>query len=418
MTLASGWQSRLIAALAAALPTGAAAQVEVDRGRTFEAPARAFTLSVSNDLLYDTNVARGNEAAALRRGVEKEDIRLSPTLAVDLALPSGQALFTARASLGYEAYVRNDRLNRERVDAAFGAKLPFAICALNPELGYVRRQSDLADLAIDPLASVASTVNVQTRADAAAALTCGPDLGIRPTGFVRYTTIDNSASRRRAQNVEITGAGTGLSYVNPRVGIITAYVERLDFEYDQRPANGLLGGDRFQLTSAGLRFDRRLGAQLQLVGSLSYADAALPASLGSSERFDGLTWNLSASLRAGDRLMLALATERAIESTPGFFANFVRKTSYGGLVTYAVSPLLRATASLSRRARDFEITAIQPGLAISNDSIDSATLRFDYLRSRVRLRLDASYQRRDADRDAYDYDALLLTFGVSYVFKR
>lgn len=418
MTLASVWQPKLIAAMAAAVPAAAAAQVEVDRGRTFEAPARAFTLSVSNDLLYDTNVARGSEAAALRRGIEKEDIRLSPTVAVDLALPSGQALFTARLSLGYEAYVRNDRLNRERVDAAIGAKLPFAICALSPELGYVRRQSDLADLAIDPLAPIASTVNVQATADAAAALTCGPEIGIRPTGFIRYTTIDNSAPRRRAQNVEITGAGTGLSYVNPQVGIITAYVERLDFAYDRRPASGLLGGDRFRLTSAGLRFDRRLGAQLQVVGSLGYADVTLPAFLGTSERFDGLAWSLSASLRGGDRLMLALDTERAIESTPGFFANFVRKTSYGGFVTYALSPLLRATASVSRRRRDFETTAIQPDLAISNDSIDSATLRFDYLRSRVRLRLDASYQRRNADRDAYDYDAMLLTFGVSYVFKR
>lgn len=399
------------------MPRDADAQIEAIPPRTFEAPARAITIAVSSDLLYDTNVAKGSDAAAVLRRVKKKDVKVAPMSAINLSLPSGAALFTARGSVGYEYYARNERLNRERIDLTGGMMLPLASCVIEPEAAYTRRQNDLLDLSIDPDEPIRSTVNVQTTGRVEATVHCGPAEGIRPGGFVSYGRTKNSAAMRRVQDVEMLGYGSELSFASPTVGIVAAFVRRGDFTYDQRRIAGAAGPAQFQVTAAGLRIDRRLGARLQLVGTVSYADVTLPSAFGRGRELDGLNWTLAATLRLGDRLLVAADSERVIESSPGFIANFVRKSSYGGSVTYAVSPLLHLSASMSHRERAFQIAPIQPYLAITGDKTDDATLRLDYVRQRVRFRLDAAYQRRDADRELYDYDAFLVSVGISYLFK-
>ncbi len=397
----------------------AVAQEAANNRRTFAAPARAITITVSSNLLYDTNVTKGSATAAALRGVTKEDFRVAPVLAIDATLPRGAAVFSARGSIGYEAYARNERLNRERIDLGADARLPIARCDLAPEGGFTRRQNDLADLSIDPAAPPGqASVNVQTTMRVEGQLSCGPTVGFRPAVFAGYSTTDNSAAFRRAQDVDVTSYGAGLGYANPTVGIVTAFLRRADFTYDRRRVPGSVAPTQFHVTAGGLRIDRRLGARLQLVGSLSYADVALPASFGRGRDLDGINWNLAATLRIGERMLLAIDSERAIESSPGFFANFVRKTNHAGSLTYAVSPLLRVGISAGHRARDFQTSAIQPDLAISRDTIADVGMRADYTRGKIRFRLDATYQRRNADRDLYDFDGFQAALGVTYVWGR
>ncbi|MCC2979669.1 hypothetical protein [Sphingomonas sp. IC4-52] len=408
----------LLSGSAALLPRAAWGQVAQPLGRTFSVPARSVTLTVSNDLLYDTNIARGGDAAARLRGLENEDLRVLPTASLDMTLPRGRASITTRGSIGYDSYARNSRLNRERITFGAQAKLPVAFCTVAPNVAYARRQSDLIDLSIIPDVSAGSAENVQTLKEVGATLLCGPDIGIRPSAHVRYAETANSARLRRGQDVEEVRYGSELNYAQPSIGIVTIFVQRRDFSYDQRRRLAATQVPTFRITSAGVRFDRRLGAPLQLVGSISYSDLGSPVSLRGAERYDGLNWDLSATLRLGGRVLLAAETDRALAVSPGFSSDFVRQTNYVGSFTYALTPLVQVGAALSRAERNFRLVAAPRGLSITRDRVDAATLRLDYARRQVRMSVRGSYQRRASDNDLFDYEGAQATLSVSYMFKR
>lgn len=408
----------LLAGGAGLFPSVAAAQVEEALERTFSAPVRSVTLTVSNDVFYDTKIARGNDTAAELRGIQNEDVRVTPTASFDMTLPRGRALFAARGSIGYDAYARNDRLNRERLSFGAAAKLPLVFCAIAPDVAFSRRQIDLIDLSIIPGVADASAENVQTLKEASAALACGPDIGIRPGGHVRYATTRNSAALRRGQNVEELRYGSELNYAHPSVGILALFVQRRDFTYDQRRRIAATRASRFSVTNTGFRIDRRLGARLQLVGSLSYADLSSPGEPTGVRRFDGLNWDVAATLRVEGRLLLSATSDRAITVSPGFFSDSVRQTNYGGSLSYGLTPLMRVGLAVSRTDRDFGLIVAPIGVAVTKDRLDAATLRLDYTRRQVNVSLRGSYQRRDSDNDLFDFEGPQATLSVSYRFKR
>lgn len=408
----------LLAGAAGTLPAIGQAQVEQPPQQTFPSPVRAVTLAVSNEIFYDTNVARGNEAAAALRGIENEDVRTTPAASLDIRLPRGRGMFTVRSSIGYDAYARNTRLNRERLSFAAGARLPVAFCDVSPDVAVARRQVDLFDLSIVPGAAMASSQNVQTLQEAGAALACGPSIGIRPGAYVRHATTRNSARLRRAQDVEEIRYGSELNYVHPSVGIITIFAQRRDFTFDQRRLLAISQAPRFSVTNAGLRVDRRLGVRLQLNAAASYADLHTPVSFPGARNFDGLNWDIVTTLRIGGRLLLTAGSDRSITVAPGFYSDAVRQTNHTGAISYAITPLLRLGLSASRAEREFRLAAAPIGIAIAEDRLDVATLRLDYTRREINVSLRGSYQRRDSDNDLFDYRGAQALLSVGYQFKR
>ncbi|WP_140418381.1 hypothetical protein [Sphingomonas mucosissima] len=410
--------ANLLAGVACLLSSTAAAQADQALERTFSAPARSVKLTVSNDVFYDTNIARGSDAAAQLRGLQNEDVRVTPTASLDMTLPRGRALLAVRGSIGYDAYARNDRLNRERLSFGAGAKLPLAFCAVAPDVAFARRQIDLIDLSIVPGVADASAENVQMLKEVSAAVVCGPEIGIRPGAHVRYTTTRNSAPLRRGQDVEELRYGSELNYAHPLVGILAIFVQRRDFTYDNRQRLVVSLPPTFSVTNAGLRVDRRLGARLQLVGSLSYADLMSPLNVPGARNFDGLNWNVSATLRVGGRTLLAAGSDRAITISPGFSSDSVRQTNHFGSLSYALTPLVRVGVAVSRAERDFRLVAAPVGLAITRDRLDAATVRIDYAKRQVNVSLRGAYQRRDSHNDLFDFKGAQATLSVSYMFKR
>jgi hypothetical protein len=409
----------VFASAATILPTAAPAQaapaqVEPVGGHTFKQPERTITLSIASELLYDTNVAKGSDAVADLRDVEKHDVRTSNAAAVELVLPVGRATASLEGTIGHDAYARNDRLSRERIDIRGGAVVPLAFCTVDAQVGYGRWQNDLVDLAIDPAAPARSSVNVQTVMQGQATLSCGPAIGIRPYATAAYQGTKNSAAVRRMQNVEQIDLTAGLSYANPAVGIVSIFARRSDFDYQARRVGGAVLPIGFSIAYGGARFDRRLGARLQLIGSLSYADVSVPAILRSSRDLDGLTWDLAATLRAGDRALLSISTARTIEASSGFFANFIRKSSVAGTLAYAPAPALVADVTASHWHRTFQVGDVRQDLLITQDVNEEYAVGLEYKRRRVRLRVNGSYRRRDADPDIYDFDGFLVSFAATY----
>ena len=406
-----------VLSLALLMPALADGQTRPIDGHTFNPPPRKITLSVASDLLYDTNVAHGTETAARLRDIEPEDVRSTNVAAIDLALPAGRAAFTFLGVVGYDAYARNDQLDRERIDLSAGTKLPLAFCMFDDDLHYARAQSDLADLSLVPNAPAEAAANARTDRRADARLACGPAIGIRPFVSLGHTETTNSAAARRFQDVSETRYAAGLSYANPVVGVVSLVARRASFDYDRRPPDGSLGSQRFRVSYAGVGFDRRLGARLQMTASLGYAwmgehDAR------SGRRLNGLNWDLASTVRLADRAQLTVRTSRAIDAATGTFANLVRTSSYAGTIIYALGPSVRVDATASLMTRAFDAGALPQPFQLIDDRSQDYVLGLEYRRARARVRLAAAYRQRDATPDLYDYSGFLLSLGVRYALER
>jgi hypothetical protein len=406
------WPMLGVAAGAAFLPGTAAAQSTPEIGRTFSVPTRKIDITATGETLYDSNVIRGRSDTANRRNLEKEDVKLSPAVNLDISMPAGNGNITLSGIAGYDFYVRNSQLNRERLDLSTSASLTVRPCGLDVDAGYARQQTDLVDLSIIPGEADDSIVNVQSIRQVGATVSCGATVGIRPTASVRYLKSSNSAEQRDIQNFNSWTYTAGLEYSSPAFGILTVFGSRSKFTYADRDFEGvLIGSPDFRVKSAGVLLDRRLGARLQVRAQVSYANVSLPAGFD-DDQGDGVNWDVSASLRVGTRMLLSAGTGRAIDSSLGFNSNFARSTSYTANVEYALSSLLRLSMYESYRKRDFQVSVLQPELLLTQDVLNEAGARLSYQRRRYNVTLRTSYQKRTADIDEYEYDSWRVALGL------
>lgn len=399
----------MVAMAAAWLPGTAAAQSRFDTAeQTFEVPVREINVNAGVDIVYDSNVARTSDGGA-RRGLVAEDARIGPRIDADLTLPAGPTVVTIRGRAGYDFYKRNDVLNRERIGVDGAVKSNLGPCEVTAGLGYERSQNDLIDLAIDP-ADATNNVNVQDRPRVNGTLTCGR-ARIRPTAFADYVTVRNSDDGRKVSDVDVLTYGGGVAYTSTAFGVATAFVGRSEFDFPNREqfATAIQG---FNVNLYGLRLDRRLGARLQIVAELAYADIQGRGDTG--DTLDGLNWDISATLRLGDRLRLRLETTNNIDVASVFNVSAGRVAYYGAQLDYAFSPLIQGTLFASRRDREFEVDpALPQRLLLTEDEFLEVGARVAYrFNQRIDLTLGAYYNRRDADVALYDYDATRVLLGT------
>ncbi len=403
-------RSGLAAAIAMVWAGQASAQQFEATGTTFGPPTRQLDIELSGTATYDSNISRSSDAGASARGIDQEDVRLTPTARADIVLPTPAAVLTLTGSVGYDFYLRNKRLNRERLDLLAGAGTKLAICDVGGQLGYSRGQNDLADLSIVAGNPTLSTVNVQDTMRAGGTIACGT--AIRPTAFVQYRTTENSAAQRRISDVDMLGYGGGLSYSNERFGVLTAFVGRYEYDFPER-AGIATALQAFKVTTWGLRLDRRLGARLQVHGQVTYVDVS--GAGAASDRFDGLNWDASAALRVGERAQVTVSVLRQIDATAAFNLRTAQISLYSAQFDYAFSPLLRGGLGASIRDRDFESDpALTPIVLLGDDRLVEIGGRLAYtLGQRITVNLNASYQSRTADIALYDYRLFRGSIGVS-----
>jgi hypothetical protein len=412
MRMASG--TRLIVTAMAMTSAGAVqAQMRDPTGSTFGTAGRKVQIEVSGDVLYDTNLTGGRGTVASARGLEKEDVRFSPGVDLDIAVPVASAVVTLAGSLNYDFYARNTQLNRERINLLGAAGTRVAICDLSVSSGVNRRQSDQADLSIVPGDPQSSSVNAQTVFSVGGTVTCGQSIGIRPTAYVRYTTTDNSDPDRRVSNAETLIYGGGLSYTSPAFGVLTAFVGRTEYRFPNRAGRANIAGiDRLSGTQFGASLDRRLGARLQVNGEVSYLAANAPFGLG--KEASGFNWDVGAALLLGPRARLTANVSSMLDVTTNFNTNFGRTKFYGAQLQYVLTPLIRLTTGVSRRERELDnIFLLAPTAAITGDRLDEASATLRYMRgTRLSFLLGAAYRKRTADNPIYDFEGLRGSFGV------
>ncbi len=176
---------------------------------------------------YDSNVPRlDDETVAIRRLV-KEDVRVSPSVQLDVARNLGRHQVGMRAQLGYDFYVRNTTLNSERLIVEPSAYLNLPVCDLALQGLASRRQSDLGQIVyvgIDPTLGVRNT---ETTKRITGQVICGDTYGLRPTLTLERGSGSNSNPLRRIANYDVTRIQPGVGYASPALGEISIFALKI-----------------------------------------------------------------------------------------------------------------------------------------------------------------------------------------------
>jgi hypothetical protein len=371
---------------------------------------RRLDFGITGTVLYDSNVARGSNAQAQARGLVQEDVRFTPAATLDMLIPVGRHALFATALAGYDIHARNSRLDRERIEARSGANLRFAQCRADVFGTLTRRQSELDDITLGPVNNreTIRAIDFEGR--------CARPAGLNPRLEVQYREGRNSTVQRRISDLNRFEAEGGLGYTNVSLGTIELFGRFVDARFPNR-ALPLVGGverDGFETTTFGIGYDRQIGTALRGKIAVGYTDLA-------SERpglndFDGLTYEAELLLNPLGRLRGNISAARVVDASNRIDVSYSVEDLVEAQIEYDISPAARGEAGLSVRKREFEGDT-QPGLGIREEDTRSvfAALTVDAT-TKIRLRLFAEYETRDADNPLFDYNSIQLglTTGLKF----
>ena len=172
--------------LTLSLASGAHGQTLDPSGLTFDQLAPRLHIAAALDAHYDSNVARASDEVTERRNLRRSDFVLSPSINADIVAPTAAATFTLAGYVGYDFYLRNSRLNRERIDLNASASRRLSICDVSLNAGISRRQTDLGDLQIVTGQIDESIVNTESQWRVGGNVGCGATIGFQPMVYGSY----------------------------------------------------------------------------------------------------------------------------------------------------------------------------------------------------------------------------------------
>lgn len=374
-------------------------------------PARS-NISFNLNARYDSNVPKLNDDAVNITRLVREDVRVSPSVQLDVARNLGRHQIGIRALLGYDFYLRDDTLNQERLIIEPSAYLDLPVCDISAQGFASRQQSDLGQIVYFGIAPTAEVNNTETTKRITGQFICGEAYGFRPTLTLEAGSGFNSNPFRRIADYEVTKIQPGVGYSSPGLGEISIYAFKQDTDLpNQIGLNGLESG--YTLRGYGVQYRRNIGTRLDFNGSLSHVDVT-PYDVPSSGR-SGLNASVSVTFLASDRLQFVGYANRNFTSTLTALSTYQLDEGYGLSATYAATPRvrLRAGGSVSPQQFFYTIQPVGPFISEQTQYDIFAGASYD-LNRRIRLDLDAGYQKRDANLDLFDYESFFVGVGLSF----
>jgi hypothetical protein len=360
---------------------------------------------------YDSNVPRLNDETVNIRNLEKEDIRISPALQLDVSRNLGRHQVGLRSYLGYDFYIRNTTLNRERLSVEPYVYLDLPVCDLALSGLAARQQSDLAQLVYVGLDPTIGADNTETRKRINGKLICGETYGLRPTLEIERASGDNSNPLRQIADYRVTRIQPGVSYASPALGEVSLFAFKQDTDLpNQILPNGEAGG--YTLRGFGVQYARNIGTRLNFNGSVSHVEVTPYG--GTLDSRSGLNASVALTLLASDRLQLTAFANRNFTSTLTSTSTYELAQGYGLTANYAANDRLRLRlgGQVAPRRFFYAVTPTGPfiGEQTQYDIFGGVTYN---LNRRLRLNLDGGYQRRNADFDIFDYESVYAAVGIS-----
>lgn len=361
--------------------------------------ARRFKVEAKVSALHDDNISRSNALVAQARGIEQEDVIVSPTLSVDIAQPIGRQALFLTGLVGYNFYQENDQLNRERINLRGGAISTLGPCATTLAGGYNRRQSDLE------LLEVGVTENVETTTSVSIDGACGRQIGIAPTFSAGREWTENSAALRSTADYTSTTALAGLSYRRPTFGDLTLFGSYGKTEYDRLVPSGVGGAleeDGYEIWGGGMRYTRRIGARLQ--GTVTAGYTSVEPSASNTDDFQGFTYGADITFKPSGRIETQAAFTRSVKPSSREQTSYSVEENYNLQVRYAIGSRIKLGLGASYADNQYEGVSAGSGLLLTEEQIKSifASLRLN-VSDRLAVMLDATQQERDANVPGFDY---------------
>lgn len=360
-----------------------------EKGNKNDRPALEF--DIIGQIIYDSNVARSSEEVAQKRGLTPQDGVATPGIKFDVVRPAGKQFLYIHGNLGYDFYIINTILNRPRININGGTTGQIGLCqdTLDSTIRYYQR-----DLAQQSLVSVR---NAETNVNLSASATCGQPIGFAPTASVSQDWIRNSNSHQTAFDSNQFTASPGLSYRQPSLGNLTGFFRYSNIVY---PNRGILIGlpnvsDSVNIYAGGAGFQRALG-RITGGGELSYS--SVESSLPGSKPFQGLTWSVDLSYKAGNRLQAHALFERSPGPSNRAGSTFVINTIYNLDGSYELNRRMTFNLGASARNEQYGGGLHTTVSELNNQTIYNVFGSYIYrLNRRWSADLHALWERRDAN---------------------
>ena len=370
-----------------------------------------LTITPKADVVYDTNYARSSAEVAEERGLHRSEVRFTPALEVALEAPVGRQAVFLTGELGYDFYMHNQALNRERLALTAGSRLQFSRCSGTISGSFSRRQSDVADFV-----DVERVKNAQTTTVLALDGRCGGDVGFSPIFGASRAWTDNSDDLRDYGNSVSTSVNGGIAYGRPSFGEIALTAAYTDVEYPDR--TDFLPDDSggYAVWSVGGRFTRRISTRIG--GSVGlYYSTVDPDDDG--EKFSGITADASVDAAVGSATKIFLSAGRAVQPTNLIFGDYSIVTNYAARVQHGVGPRLMLSTGADGFKRNIHGEGLVPIELLTSEKRFHVFGRADYTVGRnASIGVELGHEVRDAHPNIFDYSSTRAMLGVRYALKR
>ncbi len=370
-----------------------------------------FKLQLNGEVTYDSNVARSDEALAALRGIKPSDVIFTPTLEMDILQPVSRESVFLNGLVGYDFYDKNHVLNNARLDLHGGVNGQLSRCKGTFTAGYARHQSDLQYLTLAATKNVEEVKSVTLDGD------CGRRIGLAPTFSVSQVWSDESARVLATSSFRALTATVGMAYRRPSFGELSAYVRYNDTTYPDRNLLTVPGlvEDGFKSYSGGARYERKLGAKIELAGHLGYT--SLKPNVAGLIGFDGATYGADISVRPSSRIKTTFKFDRSVNPSDRPDTTYSLDEIYSLEGLYSASQRLQFTLGGSQATSHLRGSALISGLDLADERVRAVygSVRLQMGR-RLFFTLDARREVRNANIVSYNYGDTRVGLSVSAAF--
>jgi hypothetical protein len=386
------------------------ALLAVTTSQAFAQQAPGLDISASAEAAYNTNVAESDEQVAAQRGLQLQDEIYTPTLTVDFLKPLGREAIFLDATGSYQFYQHDTILNRQNLDLLGGLKAGVGPCRGTVSDEYKNYQSDL-----DNLTTVVVRNTVQDeliKFDGS----CPRTIGFAPTLSLSQDWTTNSATEIASSNYRSFNAQVGAAYTRPVFGQLTLFgaYTRTDFA-NLVPEGATFVQNGYQLYSAGVRFDRKLGGRIE--GSLQVSFTSLSPYSSNTPGFSGFTYDADVNFRATGRIGAHFHADRETLPSSQTGSTYSIEEDYIGDIDYTLSSRLEIKLGVSSVSQQFKGNNVDPFAVITNETINSGFGSASWkLGRRLELVFAISERGRRSNLPQYNYDSTLVSATATTKF--
>lgn len=360
---------------------------------------------------YESNVLRLPSSAPQPANSARNDYRFTPALNIDVVRPIGLQSVFLNGNVGYDFYLRNKQLERERINLNGGADLRLGgNCTQHVQLGYGRQQSDLRD--------VFSTVRLRNREESKTigfAASCSGLIGIKPGVTFDHTDVSNSDNNQAQGNYHANTFGGSLGYVSPALGEISLYASYRFGTYPNRSRiPGIRVREDINVYNVGLRYGRSLGTRLR--GNMSVGYTKVKPKLPGSTPFTGASYSADITFIPTTQLQTVVAISRSVNQSNLLQNSYSIDDSYSFAATYALSPFIRANAGANFSKRKFKDSPLLgPTPFGSGDRTRQFSSGLGYSPpGKISYALDVATTKRSSGLRRFDYNYFVAQLTVRF----